>query len=340
MAWLRRPVLPVLILFLFHRSLLWAEEPRVRIGFFPNLTHAQALYARATGSFDKALGQPVRWIKFNAGPTIVESMFKDELDLAYLGPSPTINGYSKSRGQKFVIVSGAASGGAGLVVREGSGIRGESDFHHKTIATPQLGNSQDVSARIWFLERNYQFKDRGGTLTLIPLSNPDQLTMFRKKQIDGAWTIEPWLSRLELEGGGRIFLEEKKIWPGGRFVVTQVIARREFLARHPEQVEKILEAHIEITELLNREKEKTAGVLNAQLEIDAGKPLSDPVLMQALSRLEFTWDPIRSSLGQTAENLHRVGFARTRPSLDGIYSLDLLNRVLERRKLPPLSTPK
>src|SRR5262245_49487581 len=181
-----------------------AEAMPLRLGYFPNVTHAQALYARATREFEKKTGVLIGWTAFNAGPTAMESLFADAVDATFIGPSPTINGHIKSRGQKFVIVAGCASGGAGLVVRPDADIAGENDFADTTIATPQMGNTQDLAARAWFAEKGYRLRERGGNVSLVPLSNPDQLTMFKRKQIDGAWTVEPWLSRLEVEGGGKL----------------------------------------------------------------------------------------------------------------------------------------
>src|SRR6266404_8304672 len=190
----------------------YADQARqLRIGHFPNLTHAQAVYARATGQFEKMTGTPIQWTSFNAGPSAIEAIFTDAIDMAFVGPNPAINGYMKSHGSKFVIIAGSASGGSGLVVRKDSGINSEKDFNGKTISTPQLGNTQDVSARIWFAQKGYRLREKGGTLALVPLSNPDQLTMFRKRQIDGAWTVEPWVSRLEIDGAGGLFLDEKTL---------------------------------------------------------------------------------------------------------------------------------
>src|SRR3954470_16277856 len=218
-----------------------AEE--LRLGFFPNITHGQALYARATGDFEKAIGMKIKWTAFNAGPTAIESIFVDAIDATYVGPGPTVNGYIKSRGEEFVIVAGGANGGAGLVVRKDSGIETEKDFNGKVIATPQLGNTQDIAARTWFTEKGYKFREKGGKLSIVPLSNADQLTMFKKKQIDGAWTVEPWLARLEIEGPGNVFLEEKSLWPEGRYVTTHLVVNRAFLLQHRETVRKLLLAH-------------------------------------------------------------------------------------------------
>lgn len=315
------------------------DPPSLRLGYFPNITHAQALYARATGEFERQTGTRIRWFAFNAGPTAIESLFGDGVDATFVGPSPTINGYIKSRSEKFVIVAGSASGGAGLVVRKDSGIRSEKDFAGKTIATPQLGNTQDVAARAWFESQGYRLRDRGGNVTLIALSNPDQLTLFKKKQIDGAWTVEPWLSRLEVEGGGETFLEEKSLWPGGKYVTTHLIVTRTYLADHRETIRKLLAALVEVTLRINSDKAAAAVVLNRQLKIETGKSLRDEVLQKALTRVEFTWNPACASLKQSAAAAQRLGFIRKEPALRGIYHLNLLNDVLMEKNLPAVEGP-
>lgn len=310
---------------------------RLRLGYFPNVTHAQALYARATGAFEKALGVPIEWVPLNAGPSAIEALFIDAVDATFIGPSPTINGYIKSRGAKFVIVAGSTSGGAGLVVRRDSGIAGEGDFNGKVIGTPQLGNTQDLAARAWFESRGYRLKEKGGTVELVPLSNPDQLTMFKKKQIDGAWTVEPWLSRLELEGGGRLFLDEKTLWPDGRYVTTHLVANKRFLAKNRELVKKLLAAHVNVTQRINADKGAAAKLLNEQLKRETGKALQDEVISRAMDRVELTWDPIAPSLRKSAEIAHKIRFLRQAPRLEGIYVLDLLNEVLREKNLPEVS---
>src|ERR1035438_5998984 len=218
----------LLVILLAGRAASAQPEGKVlRLGYFPNLTHAQALYARSTGAFEK-VGARIQWAAFNAGPTAIEALFTDAVDATFVGPSPTINGYIKSKGDKFVVVAGSASGGAGLVVRGDSGITTAKDFGGKVIATPQLGNTQDIAARVWLSEQGYRLRERGGNVALVALSNADQLTMFKKREIDGAWTVEPWLARLEVEGGGTVFLEEKSLWPGGRYSTTHLIVNKVF----------------------------------------------------------------------------------------------------------------
>jgi len=312
----------------------------LRLGYFPNITHAQALYARATGEFEKALGVPIEWVPFKDGPSAIEALFIDAVDATFIGPSPTINGYIKSRGTKFVIVAGSASGGAGLVVRQDAGIAGEKDFNGKVIATPQLGNTQDIAARAWFAGKGYRLKEQGGTVALVPLSNPDQLTMFKKEQIDGAWTVEPWLSRLELEGAGRLFLDEKTLWPGGRYVTTHLVVSKKFLAGHRELVKKLLAAHVEATQRINADKGAAAKLINEQLKKETGKALKTEVISRALDRVELTWDPVAPSLRKSAEFAHKIRFLKAEPQLEGIYALKLLNEVLRENNLPEVQDVK
>ena len=316
----------------------FAGQPEViRIGYFPNVTHGQALYARSTGLFEKQLGTRVQWVAFNAGPTAVESLFANAVDATYIGPSPTVNGYVKSRGEKFVVVAGAASGGAGLVVRSDAGIAGDKDFDGKKVATPQLGNTQDIAARVWLNSRKLKLKERGGTVALMPISNPDQLTLFQKKDIDAAWTVEPWLSRLELEAGGKLYLDEKTLWPEGKYVTTHLVVSRAFLQKNPDAVKKLLQAHIEATQALNKDKAAAASLLNAQLSKETGKALKEEVIQRALERVEFTWDPVSNSLLKGAEQAHEIGLIKTKPNLNGLYALNPLNSVLKEKQLPEVA---
>jgi NitT/TauT family transport system substrate-binding protein len=317
-------------------GLITSDAAQIRLGFFPNVTHAQALYAKAT-RYMETNGLDVKWQAFNAGPTAIEALFADAIDATYIGPSPTINGYVKSHGEKFVIISGAAGGGSALVVRNDSGIKTVDDFRGKILATPQLGNSQDVAARIWLLENHLKPKIQGGTVDLIPLSNPDQVTMFKTKQLDAAWTIEPWVSRLELEANGKIFLEEKTLWPEGKYVTTQLVVNRDFLKQQPDTVRKLLAAHVELTQLINSNKSKAVVVLNEQIRKETSRALRDDVITRALDRVDLTWDPIANSLAKQAQAAHEIHFLRQQPDLHGIYELSLLNEVLHQKNLPPVS---
>jgi NitT/TauT family transport system substrate-binding protein len=206
----------------------------VRAGHFPNITHSQGVIGQATGWFDKALAPEARveWKIFNAGPSAIEALFAGAIDLTYIGPNPAINGYVRSQGEALRIVAGATSGGAALVVRADSGIQRPEDFRGKKIASPQLGNTQDVALRGWLNAHQLRLREKGGNVQVIPIANPDQLTLFIKKEIDGAWAPEPWASRLIREAGGRLFFDERDLWPNGQFVTTHLIVNTKFLREH------------------------------------------------------------------------------------------------------------
>ena len=312
------------------------EAKEFRLGHFPNVTHAQALLAHANGDFEKEIGIPIRWTIFNAGPSAIEALFAGAIDATYVGPNPAINGYIQSHGKALRIVAGSASGGAALVVRQDAKIQSDRDFNNKIVATPQLGGTQDVGARVWFQKKGYCVKEKGGTLTVLAISNPDQLLLFQKKELDAAWTVEPWVSRLEAEGNGKIFLEEKTLWPEGRYVTTHLVVRSQFLKKNPGIIQKLIRAHIEVTQKLNANKQASALIINQELQRETGTKLSPTTLQSALNRVEFTWDPLSESLYKAAKDAHEIGFLENPPSLNNIYDLTILNEVLMEKRLPLL----
>jgi sulfonate transport system substrate-binding protein len=312
----------------------------IRVGYFPNITHPQALVGRANGAFEKALGAGVQieWKAFNAGPTAIEALFANAIDLAYVGPNPTATGYVRSQGAAVRVIAGAASGGASLVVREGAGIRSASDFHGKRVATPQLGNTQDVALRSWMRANGLKPREKGGDVQVIPTANPDQLTLFLKGQLDAAWAPEPWAARLVHEGNGRIFIDERDLWPDHQFVITNIIVSPKFLKEHPEVVKGFLRTHVELTDWINKNPAQAKQILNQQLQKETGKPLAQEVLDDAFSRMQTTYDPIRSSLLKSMQQAFDEGFlGRTQPDLSGLYDLTLLNEVLLEKKARPIS---
>jgi NitT/TauT family transport system substrate-binding protein len=303
----------------------------IRVGAFPNITHPQAMVGKANGSFEKAMGPNVKieWKIFNAGPSAIEALFSGAIDMTYVGPNPTINGYVRSRGEALRIVSGAASGGASLVVRNDSGINKPEDFHGKRVASPQLGNTQDVALRSWLKSHGMKPIDKGGDVQVIPLANPDQLTLFVKKQLDAAWAPEPWATRLIREGNGHLFLDERDLWPNRQFVVTNLIVSAKFLHEHPDLVKSWIRAHVEVTVWINGHLPEAKTVLNAQIQKETGKALPPATVDEAFSRMEVTYDPIRNSLLTSAHSAFELGFlGREMPDLSGLYDLSLLNQVL------------
>jgi NitT/TauT family transport system substrate-binding protein len=308
----------------------------IRVGYFPNMTHAQAMIGIADGTFRRALGDNVTIDAkvFNAGPSAVEAMFAGQLDLSYIGPNPAINGYVKSKGAALRIIAGATSGGAVLVVRSDASINTAADFRGKKIASPQLGNTQDVALRAWLMKQGFKLTEQGGDTQVIPTANPDILTLFQKKEIDAAWVPEPWGARLVREAGGKIFLDERDLWDKGQFTTTCIIVSTSFLKDHPDVVKRWLAAHVELTQRINADPAWAKKVLNSEIERLTGKALDAAVLDDAWSRQAVTYDPISVSLFGSADAAFKLGFlGDTAPQLDNIYDLTLLNQVLKEKGL-------
>jgi len=308
----------------------------LRVGYFPNLTHSQAVIGIADGTFARALGDNVKIDAkvFNAGPSVIEAMFAGQLDLSYIGPNPAINGYVKSKGAALRIIAGATSGGAVLVVRSDAGINTAADFRGKKIASPQLGNTQDVALRAWLMKQGFKLQEQGGDTQVIPTANPDILTLFRKKEIDAAWVPEPWGARLVHEAGGKIFLDERELWDQGQFTTACVIVSTKFLHDHPDLVRRWLDAHVDLTQRIHADPASAKQNLNREIERLTGQALPPAVLDDAWSRQTVTYDPIRASLIGSADAAFKLGFlGDTPPNLDNIYDLTLLNQVLKEKGL-------
>lgn len=309
----------------------FGQQITMRVGAFPNITHPQAMIGKANGWFEKAMGPQVKidWKSFNAGPSAIEAMFAGALDMSYIGPNPAINGYVRSNGEALRTVAGATSGGAALVVRSDAGIGKIEDFHGKRIASPQMGNTQDVALRAWLQAHGMKTTDKGGDVQVIPVANPDQLTLFLKKQLDAAWAPEPWASRLVHEANARIFLDERELWPKGQFVTAQLVVSTKFLNEHPDLVKTWLRAHVELTEWINSHKSDAKQILNAQIQKETGKALPSDVLDDSFGRLEVTYDPLPTAFLKAAQSAFDAGFlGRQMPDLSKMYELKLLNQVL------------
>ncbi|MGA9529833.1 MAG: ABC transporter substrate-binding protein [Terriglobales bacterium] len=306
-------------------------ENVIRVGAFPNITHSQAMIGKSNGWFDRAMGPQVKieWKSFNAGPSAIEALFAGAIDMTYIGPNPAISGYVRSNGEALRIVAGATSGGAALVVRKDSGIQKPEDFHGKKVASPQMGNTQDVALRAWLIAHGMKSTGKGGDVQVIPLANPDQLSLFLKKQLDGAWAPEPWATRLIQEGDGKLFLDERTLWPNGDFVTAHLIVRTQFLKEHPDLVKNWIRAHVELTDWINGHLSEAKKLLNQQIAKETGKALPDAEIDEAFGRLKPTYDPLRSSLLVSAKAEFEAGFlGRQMPDLSNMYDLILLNQVL------------
>jgi NitT/TauT family transport system substrate-binding protein len=313
----------------------------LRIGYFPNVNHAQAVLGFESGDFQKKFlkdGITVKPQVFSAGPSVIEALFAHQIDIAYVGPNPAINGYVVSDGKDPRIISGAASGGVVFVVRNDSGIKSTKDFTGKKFASPQLGNTQDISLRSYLLRNGHDTKENGGDVEVTSASLQDILTLFLRKQIDGAWVPEPWGAILQKEANGSIFVDERSLWPDGKFVTANIIARTDYLKNNPETVKKLLVLHVDETMWINGHKDQAVRNFNTALKKLTGRMISEDVLGEAFSRIELTYDPIKESLFKLAKNEYELGFLskgnRHQPGLSGIYELGLLNSVLKEKNFP------
>jgi NitT/TauT family transport system substrate-binding protein len=313
----------------------------LRIGYFPNINHAQAVIGFGNGDFQKALGNniKVQTTVFNAGPSAIEALLSKRIDATYVGPNPAINGYVVSGGKDLKVIAGASSGGASLVVRKDAGINSPKDLAGKRIASPELGNTQDIALRSYLLKNGLKTTDQGGNVVLTPIANPDILTLFLKKQLDGAWVPEPWATRLVNEANGRIFLDERSIWPGGKFVTANIAVSTDYLKNNPDVISKLLAAHVNETAWINNHKDEAVQAFNTQVKKLTGKSIPIDELKQAFSRIDFTYDPIKLSLFQSADNAYNLGLlakGKPHPDLSGIFDLTLLDQVLKSKGLTPI----
>jgi len=312
-----------------------AEKKTVRIGYFPNVNHAQAVIGLGNGDFQEVLGDNVE-VKtqiFNAGPSVIEAMLANHIDISYIGPNPAINGYTVTDGELLRIVGGATSGGAVFVVRNDAGIDGPEDFANKKFSSPQLGNTQDVALRQYLKEHGYETKENGGNVEVLPAKNADIVTLMLKKEIHGAWVPEPWGAKLIKEANAKILVDERDLWPNGDFVTAHIIVKTDYLEKNPDLVKKLLQAHVEETQWINENPEEAMKAFNVELEKLTGKAIPEDEYQDGVSRMTLTWDPIKTSLFKSAEDAYNIGFLQEEPNLDNIYDLELLNAVLKEKGL-------
>ncbi|MET7291123.1 aliphatic sulfonate ABC transporter substrate-binding protein [Streptomyces griseoloalbus] len=301
----------------------------VRIGYFGNLTHGTALVGNQKGFFQKELGgTEARYAVFNAGPSQIEALNSGSLDIGFIGPSPAVNGYTKSDGKNLRIVGGAASGGVKLVVNPDK-VKSLKDVKGKRIATPQLGNTQDVAFLNWVAEQGWKVDAQSGKgdVTVVRSDNKVTPDAFGSGSVDGAWVPEPTASKLVAEGG-KVLLDEATLWPDGEFVITNIVVRQEFLEEHPKAVEAVLKASAETNKWIDAHPDEAKAAANEQLETDSGKALPADVLDPAWKSIRFTDDPLAPTLAAQAEHAVDAGLLE-QPDLTGIYDLTLLNKVLK-----------
>ena len=309
----------------------------VRLGYFPNVTHAPALVGVDQGLFQKALGNNTLETKtFNAGPEEVTALLAGALDIGYIGPNPSVNAYAQSNGEAVRVVSGAASGGAYLVVKPE--IAKAKDLVDKKVASPQLGGTQDVALRTWLKEQGLKTDPQGGgDVSIVPQDNSLTLDAFKQNQIAGAWVPEPWATRLVTEGGGKILVDEKTLWPDGRFVTTNIIVRTQFLDDHPDVVKQVLEGNLDAIDSIKTNRAAAETSVATQIQKITGKPIAPNLVTASFDNILFTPDPLPQTLQQSAKNAVSVGLLQPPKSLFKIYDLKVLNQILKAEGKPAVT---
>jgi NitT/TauT family transport system substrate-binding protein len=300
----------------------------VRLGYFPNITHAAALIGLEKGLFAKELGNTKLTTQtFNAGPDEVNALLGESLDIAYIGSGPAINAYAKSKGEAVKLIAGATSGGAQLVVKPE--INSIEDLKGKVVATPQLANTQDVSLKKYLAGKNLT-----GQVTVQNVENAASLDLFKKGDIQAAWAPQPWSARIVAEGGGKVLLDEKTLWEGGAFPTTVVIVRTKFLQEHPETVEAVLKGHVAAIDWAKANKDEAKKSANAALEKLTSKKLGDKILDAAWDNIELTTDAQAKQFPQLAKDAVTAGVAKEAANVAGYADFTLLNKVLQAQGKP------
>jgi NitT/TauT family transport system substrate-binding protein len=314
-----------------------APQGTLKLGYFPNITHATAIVGVESGIFAKDLGPGVTFTvsSFNAGPAASEALLNGAIDATFIGPNPAINAFAKSQGAAIRIIAGATSGGAYLVVKPE--ITSAVDLRGKKLASPQLGNTQDVALRTWLADNGLLTdKNGGGDVSILPQDNAQTLDTFKSGQIDGAWVPEPWATRLVQEGGGKVLVDEKTLWPGGQYVTTHLIVRTDYLQAHPDIIRALLVGELEANALVNSDPVRAQALVNQGIKKITSKTIADKVITAAWPNLTFTVDPIASSLKGSADHATKVGLLDP-VDLTGIYDLTLLNELLRAAGKPPVN---
>jgi len=309
------------ILFLVTISSSFSHaETKIRVGHFPNITHAQGVIAHALsrqgkGWFEQRLGTDtkIEWFVYNAGPSAMEAIFARSIDLTYVGSGPALNAYTKSNGEEIRLISGAANGGAGLVVQSDGNLKAPADFLGKKIATPQLGNTQDISCRAWLTEGGLKITQLGGDAQVIPTANPDQLALFKAKKVDAVWTVEPWLSRLEQEASGKVLVEEKEV------ATTILVSSAKFLSEQRDLAKKFAQAHADLTDWIAKNPDEAQRLIKAELLEETKSDMAQEIIAAAWKRIVFTSETPRAAVEKFIQNSVKAGFIKKAPDLSKLF---------------------
>ncbi len=298
-------------------------QTTLRVGHFPNITHVQALVAhgltrQGKGWFEERISKDlqqnvkIEWFVYNAGPSAIEAIFTNSVDLTYVGPNPAINGYVRARGEDIRILAGAANGGSALVVQPDQALKTPADFKGKKIATPQFGNTQDVAARAWLAAGGLRITQTGGDAQVLPTSNPDQLSLFQSKQLDAVWTVEPWVSRLELEAGGKVLVDEKDA------LITVIVSSVKTLNQRRALIASFIKAHGELTDWIKKNPEEAQTIANNELEAETRSKMPVDLIKRAWARITLTDTVSIDALEIFFKNAQSAGFLRGSANLKNL----------------------
>ena len=312
----------------------------LNLGYFPNLTHAVALVGVGRGIFQQELGPKVnlQTKTFNAGPAEIQALLAGSIDIAFVGPSPAINGYTQSHGSALRVIAGASSGGVLFVVRSDEHINTPADLASKKIADPQKGGTQDVALRNYLQAHNLKSTDQGGSVQIVSTDNSSILSLFKEGKLDGAWVPEPWATRLLVEGNGKVFLNEDSLWPGGQFATTIVVVRQAFYSAYPNIVKQFLQADIDTVQYIRSNQASAEQLANQQIKAITGSDVKSNELPLAFQNLKITYDPLVSTINQQADRSYALGFVNSKPDLISFYTLGPLNEVLISKGLATVAT--
>jgi NitT/TauT family transport system substrate-binding protein len=302
----------------------------VNLGYFPNLTHATAIVADKEGLFAKHLGATkLKVTTFNAGPAAIEALKSGAIDATYVGPGPATNAFINSDGRAVTVVAGAATGGTSLVVDPS--VKSAADLRGKKVASPSLGNTQDIALRYWLRQHGLKTDlQGGGDVTVSPQDNSQVVDAFKQKLIAGAWVPEPYATRL-VQAGGKVLVDERDLWPQKKFAITVLAVRTTFLKQHPETVKALLAGDLDATQVIAKDPAKAQRDVADLIAKISGKPLKPAVIAAAWKQLEFTVDPVPSSMLVGAQHAYEVGVLEKKPKLTGLVDLTLLNQLLKDR---------
>ena len=304
------------------------NQDKIRVAFFPSIGHIIPIVGLEEKIFEKGIGEEkqIETKLFDSGPQVIESIFAGSIDVAYVGPGPIINGFLKSDGKDIKILSGAASGGASFIIQPNSGLESLENFDGKRIASPQISNSQDVSLRHYLESHGFKSVEKGGTVFVLNISNPDIYTLFAKGDIDGAWVPEPWATILVQELDGIRLFNEEKLWPNEEFASVLLIVRTEYLENNPETIQKWVESHEKTVTWINANPDKSKSLFSSFLIDYMGKSLPTKIIDESFSNITITSDPIKNSVIIFAERADSLGYlGRDGYNLDGIFYNAVLN---------------